>query len=192
MAFWDNVVLLPGLRAGIAHALFRGEQGIGGPGKPVRRRDKNVRHWAVDLARALLYFLDAVRLRKVFAQQLRAGADLVILDRYIYDQMANLPLKNRVARGYVRLLNTMVPQPDLALLLDADPAQACARKPEYPVEFMEECRSSYLRLAELVGMRVVPVGSLDEVGRTIEDLLWPRLAPCLSSKAPSLDAVTVA
>ena len=37
-----------------------------------------------------LYFLDAVWLRIVIRKALRTPADLVICDRYIYDEFANL------------------------------------------------------------------------------------------------------
>jgi len=47
------------------------------------------------------------------------------------------------------MLLKLVPRPDVAFLLDADPPQARARKPEYPVEFVQSNRESYLALAAL-------------------------------------------
>ena len=46
--------------------------------------------------------------------------------------------------------NRFVPRPDLAYLLDADPEEARARKPEYPVDFMQKCRIAYFRLANML------------------------------------------
>ena len=98
-----------------------------------------------------LYFLDAVWLRIVIRKALRTPADLVICDRYIYDELANLELRNPAARIYVRLIMKLVPRPHVSYLLDADPAQAFARKPEYPLEFLYSSRASYLALSDLVG-----------------------------------------
>jgi hypothetical protein len=82
---------------------------------------------------------------------LRAPVDLVICDRYIYDELANLTLRNPAARLYVRLIMKLVPRPHISYLLDVDPAQAFARKPEYPLAFLYTSRRSYLSLSELVG-----------------------------------------
>ncbi len=62
------------------------------PTSPVNRRDKNVRKWYLSLARHGLYLLDALHLVKVIAAARRSGVDVIIMDRYIYDELANLPL----------------------------------------------------------------------------------------------------
>jgi len=156
LAFWDDVVLFSRFREGVTLKVFKSEKGIGAPGKPVRRCDKNVRSWYLSLARAALYLLDALHLRRVVARARRSGAAVVIFDRYIYDELANLPLQNRLARGFLRCVSTLVPRPDLAYVIDANPEEACARKPEYPLEFSRRCRDTYLHLAEMMGMVVVP------------------------------------
>src|SRR5450755_2790493 len=43
LAFWDNVVVGVKYREGFVHQVYRSERGIGAPGKPVNRRDKNMR-----------------------------------------------------------------------------------------------------------------------------------------------------
>ena len=154
-AFWDDVVVFSRFREGVTLKVFKSEKGIGVPGKPVRRRDKNVRSWYLSLARGALYLLDALHLRRVVARARRSGATVVIFDRYIYDELANLPLRNRLARGFLRCVSTLAPRPDLAYVIDANPEEACARKPEYPLEFSRRCRDTYLRLAEMMGMVVV-------------------------------------
>jgi thymidylate kinase len=157
LAFWDNVVVGTRYREGFVHKAYKSQRGIGAPGKPVERRDKNVRRWYLTLARHLLYFVDAVNLRFVVGSARRSGASVVILDRYIYDELANLPLSSPLTRAYVRFVNWMVPRPDVAYLLDADPEAARARKPEYPVDFMRECRGAYKNLASIVGgITIIP------------------------------------
>jgi thymidylate kinase len=91
------------------------------------------------------------------------------MDRYIYDELANLPLENPVTRAYVHAVMKMVPHPDVSFVLDADPVLARARKPEYPVEFLHKCRASYLGLAEMLGdITVVPALGLADARHFIE------------------------
>ncbi len=157
LAFWDNVVVGVKYREGFVHKVYKSEQGIGAPGKPVNRQDKNVRRWYLTLARHLLYLLDSANLCRVIKRAGKSGADIVIVDRYIYDELANLNLHNPLSRAFAKLVCRLAPRPDIAYLLDADPAAACARKPEYPVDFMKQCRRSYFELAGLLKtMTVIP------------------------------------
>jgi thymidylate kinase len=168
VAFWNDVARLTRIREVTGHTLFKGDKGVGTPTKPVNRRDKNVQSWYMTAVRFWLYFVDAVSLRIVVAKTLKADADVVIFDRYLYDELANLSLCNRLARAYVRLLLMFVPQPDISYLLDADPVQARARKPEYPLEFLHSSRASYLTLSELVGgMTVIAPQPVQDVERQV-------------------------
>ena len=169
LTFWDNVVMLSRYREGFVQKVFKSESGIGAPGKPVNRRDKNVRGWHMNLVRHGLYSLDAAHLPVVIARARREGADLIIMDRYIHDELANLPLQNRLTRSFVRTVAGLVPKPDIAFVLDADPDQAYARKPEYPLDFLHKVRAAYLDLANLLGtITVVPALSLPEAKRVVE------------------------
>jgi thymidylate kinase len=171
LAFWDDVVVATKYREGFVHKVYKSEKGIGAPDKPVNRRDKNVRKWYLNLARHGLYLADALHLRQVIARQAASNVHILIMDRYIYDELANLPLKNGASRAFARWLGTeVVPRPDLALLLDADPDAAHARKPEYPVDFMKECRSWYHRLTDLLGnITIVPPLPLEQAKHTVMD-----------------------
>jgi thymidylate kinase len=161
LAFWDNVVVGVKYREGFVHRVYKSERGIGAPGKPVKRRDKNMRGWHLTLARHFLYLLDAINLRRVVARAKKSGADVVILDRYIYDELSNLNLANPLSRLFVRFVHSFVPRPHLAYLLDADPVKAYERKPEYPVKFMKKCRRAYFDLAALLrSMTVIPAMDL--------------------------------
>src|SRR5262249_6374466 len=102
VAFWENVVVLARYRESFVHHVYRSQHGVGAPGKPVERRDKNVRRWYLSLVRHGLYLADALRLAWVVARA-RHSADAVIFDRYIYDEWANLPLENALTRWYVRV-----------------------------------------------------------------------------------------
>ncbi|HZU33944.1 MAG TPA: thymidylate kinase [Candidatus Angelobacter sp.] len=177
LAFWDNVVVGVKYREGFVHKVYKSERGIGAPGKPVNRRDKNMRGWHLTLARHFLYLLDAINLCRVVARAKKSGTDVVILDRYIYDELSNLNLKNSLSRGFVSFVQSFVPQPDLAYLLDADPVAAYARKPEYPVDFMKKCRRAYFDLAALLGtMTIIPAMNLPEAKLSVLKAAERKLA----------------
>jgi len=151
VTFWDDVVVLTRFREYVSHKAFKGDQGIGSPEKPLNRRDKNVVSLPVTAMRFCLYFADAVSLRRKIRQLKKSNSDVVIFDRYIYDELANLPLKGWLARVFVRFVSSLVPKPDVAYVIDADPVAAVARKPEYPLEFLRRNREAYLAVARLTG-----------------------------------------
>jgi thymidylate kinase len=162
--FWDQVATLTGMREGAGHKIFKGEKGVGSPDKPVNRRDKNIQTWPMLCVRLGLYALDAFSTRKQVRKALASDADFIIFDRYIYDQFANLRLRNRMVRAYVRWLMRIVPRPDVSYILDADPVQARTRKPEYPLDFIYINRRAYLDLADMIGgMTVIPAGPVQQM-----------------------------
>ena len=176
LTFWDDVVVGVKYREGFVHKVYKSERGIGAPGKPVARRDKNVRAWYLTLARYVLYFADALSLRHVLARAKKSGHDVVIVDRYIYDELVNLDLNQALARSFVRCVRALVPHPDISFLLDADPEAAYARKPEYPVDFMRKCRESYFKLAKLLGsMTVIPALDLPDAKAAVLDATEKKL-----------------
>jgi hypothetical protein len=83
-----------------------------------------------------------------------------------------------VVRAYIRLLLMLVPQPDISYLLDADPVQARARKPEYPLDFLHNSRASYLALSELVGgMTIIAPQPVLDVERQVLQQVLAKLSP---------------
>jgi len=177
LAFWDDVATLARAREFFSHVLFKGEKGVGSPGQPVLRRDKDVRSWYMTAARFVLYFLDALRLSAVVARMSATNdADVIMFDRYLYDELANLDVSNPVSRAYVRLLLKVIPHPDLACLLDADPVRAHERKPEYRLDFVSSNRASYLALSTFAGgITVIPPLAAEEVTRRVLQEISQRL-----------------
>ena len=164
ITFWDDVATLKNIREGAGHKLFKGDKGVGSPEAPIVRRDKNVQSPLMTLFRMALYFCDAISLRRKVREALRSGADVVIFDRYLYDELANLNLNSAAIRLYVRTIMRLVPRPAAAFVLDADPVQARARKPEYPLEFLHSNRNSYLQLSRLIGgITIISAAPVDEV-----------------------------
>jgi thymidylate kinase len=179
LTFWDDVVVLSRFREVMSHAAFKGDQGIGSPEKPLQRRDKNVTAWPVRAIRFGLYLLDAIHLGRVTSEARKTGADVVIFDRYIYDELANLTLMGWPTRTFIRLVLKLVPKPDVAYLIDADPVTAFARKPEYPLEFLRSNREAYLALSRLTGqITVIEPGSVEAMASDIRNaFLQKRSSP---------------
>jgi thymidylate kinase len=164
ITFWDDVVLLKYIREGATHKLFHGDQGVGTTASPIRRRDKDVRSPVMTLFRVAFYFIDAISLRRIAKKAAHSEADVVIFDRYIYDELANLNLAKASTQLYVQSIMKIVPKPEIGFLLDADPVKACARKPEYPIEFLHSNRNAYLKLSQFVGgITIIPPNTISEV-----------------------------
>jgi thymidylate kinase len=169
LTFWDDVVFGRSFRETASRKAFGGDQGIGSPEMPLNRRDKNVQSRFLDTLRCLLYFADAISLRWTVARVEKSGVDVVIFDRYIYDELANLPLNSWSLRTFARFVLKIAPKPDNAFLIDAEPETARARKPEYPLEFLRRNRNAYLELSQFAGhITVVEAMSIQEMERRLK------------------------
>jgi len=176
LTFWDDVAMFSGFREMCSHLVFRGDKGVGSPDKPIERRDKNVSSWPAMAMRLFFYLFDALSLTFKYAKAKRSTADVVIFDRYIYDEFANLPLQKRFVRLYVRVMMKLVPKPDVAYIIDADPVQARIRKPEYPYEFLQRNRASYLELNKIDAvMTIITPSSIVEAHSKVVAALLNKL-----------------
>lgn len=170
--FWDDVAAFSCIREMCSIRLFKGDKGVGSPDRPIQRRDKNVTTWPVVLFRLAIYVADAFCMRRVFREATSETADVVIFDRYLYDEWANLPQQRWAVSAYIWFLSHFVPKPDIAILLDADPIAAHYRKPEYPLEFVRKNREAYVSVARAAGMIIVPAGSVEDTTELITKALW--------------------
>lgn len=170
LTFWDDVVVLSRFREGMSHTIFKGDKGIGSPEKPLNRRDKNVTSWPVTGSRFFLYLLDALNLWNKVRLVRKRDTDVVIFDRYMYDELANLPLQSGFTRGFIRFILRFTPVPDAAYVIDADPAAARARKPEYPLDFIGKNREAYLALSGLAKATVIEPGSIEAMQSKIRQV----------------------
>jgi thymidylate kinase len=169
LTFWDNVVAFPRMRAGFSRRVLQSDGNVGTPEKPAERRDKNTQNMPLLLGRSVLHLFDVLNVRRIVSKARDENSGVVIFDRYIYDQLAALPMQSAWARAFARLLLRVAPKPDLSYVLDADPEIARARKPEYPLEFMRKYRSSYLELCKMANLQLIHPGDVDEVHQDIVD-----------------------
>lgn len=171
LTFWDNIAVFPSLRASFSRRILSSDGRVGRSKQPARRQDKNVQNWALLLARSALYFLDALSLRRAVGKAKHGSARVVVFDRYIYDQLAVLPMSSHLVRRYVQLLLKIAPRPDLSYLLDAVPEIALRRKPEYPLAFMHQYRLSYLQMCDFADLRLIDPGDIEDVHLAILERL---------------------
>ena len=178
LIFWDDVAVWSTMRAGVGgRAVESGPTNGMSESSFSPRNNKHVRKWYLTVARSGFYMLDVVRLHRLLASRRVNQFDVVIFDRYIYDQIANIYSKSLTARAFSKMLLQWAPSPDLAFVLDASPDAAFARKPEYPLEFMYKNRRSFLRLREFnPQLIVIPGAGEEEVRNEIEMHLRRLLA----------------
>lgn len=176
-SMWDDIVVAPQVRESLSRAAFGGDQGVGSPENPLERRDKNVGAWPMQFFRFLLYFADAVSLSfKVRSLKARGREDVAIFDRYIYDELANLPLEKPIPRMVAKFLLWLVPAPEVAYIIDAVPEIARARKPEYPLDFLHTNRERYLALSAMAdAIVVVPSASIPECESQVQSMFSSRV-----------------
>lgn len=175
LRFWEDTAVFRRAREFFSRAFFKGDQGVGSPEKPIERRDKNVRSWYLTPMRMFFALFDAAHLALIATAARAESVEVVLFDRYIYDEFVNLPLNNTLVRIYCRLLLFLLPKPQVAFLLDADPQTARRRKPEYPLSFLEENRAGYLAMAKLAKMKIIPPSSPSSVQEEVAQALVNEL-----------------
>jgi len=168
LTFWDDVALFSSMRSGFSRKVLQSDGQVGSPDKPANRNDKNSHAWPLLAGRSVLHLFDVLRLRKITRQARNAeNASVVIFDRYMYDQLAALPMQHWLVRAFARIVLSVTPKPDIAYLLDAVPEEARARKPEYPIGFMRQYRNSYLQLREFTPLILIASGDQEDVHAAI-------------------------
>jgi thymidylate kinase len=169
LSFWDDIAALSEMRAGAGYRASESSDAnrLNEPSF-APRNNKHVRKWYLTAARSAFYVLDVARLYRVLASPRIKNCDVVILDRYIYDQIANIYSQSYAGRSYAKLILSLAPAPDLAFIIDASPAAAFERKPEYPLEFVYRNRQTFLSLRELVPqLIVISEGQTEDVSSAI-------------------------
>lgn len=83
---------------------------------------------------------------RVFLWREGKADDVLICDRYFYDNFAHWQLATRRERLYARLLHWLMPTPDLAIVLRARSEAIAARNPGYAPEYLVNVAAAYERL----------------------------------------------
>jgi thymidylate kinase len=172
LSFWDDVAVWPRLRSGLGQQAVRIYRSSPTQESFSPKNHKHIRRWYLTAVRSGLYVLDALRLRHLLNSTHLRQWDVIIFDRYIYDQLANIYSRSAMSRTYIHALLKQAPNPDLAFIIDTPPAEAFARKREYPLEFMYENRLTFLRLREFCPQLITISGaSVEEMESEIQSHL---------------------
>ncbi len=140
------------------------------------RYDKNRKETSRVFLRQATYVIDLVTLCLVRIYWEGFRRKLVVMDRYIYDSLANLHDTNKIAVGFMKLFARLAPAPTIAFFMDAEPAVAFARKPEYPPEYYDERALAYRDLwGRLRTGRTVKVRTIDETQDEIRQIVTKQL-----------------
>jgi len=190
LAFWDDVVLFRSARTAFSRTVLQSDGAVGSPEHPAHRHDKNAQSWALQIGRSILHVLDVWNLRRVVREVRMKGEGVIIFDRYIYDQLAALPVDHWLGRAYARALLGLAPKPDLCYLLDAVPEVARARKPEYPLDFIQKYRNSYLELRKIAELQLIAASDIEDVHLAIVDRFTKAFANV--SQQAQIDSAVVA
>jgi thymidylate kinase len=149
----------------------------------IYRYDKNKRNSELVFMRKVTYIIDLIIfiIKKVYYEKLRGR--LIVMDRYIYDSLANL--FNAHSELYINFMLRLIPQPDIAIFLDTEPKVAFQRKPEYPPEFYPERREAYLNIFRYLKkgfiIRSKAINSthneIKDIFRHVRQVAWDRYSP---------------
>jgi thymidylate kinase len=171
-SFWDDAAVWPRLRSSLGQSAVRLHCPAEARESFSPKNHKHVRRWYLTAVRSSLYVLDVMRLRYLLASKRARNCDVVIFDRYVYDQVANISSHSPVVRICIQLLLRQAPHPDLAFIIDTPPAEAFARKPEYPLDFVYRNRRAFLQLKEFCPELIrISGGNVEDVQSEILDHL---------------------
>ena len=135
-----------------------------------RRRLRNpVARWVF----SVVFATDLVWPYVVQTRRAMASGSVVICDRHICDALVDYALFTETDPANpplaLKVLHTMIPRPQVAILLDVDPAEALRRKPEEgSTEHLAAARRMFLDLATARRMTIIEGGATaDEVQRVV-------------------------
>lgn len=98
------------------------------------------------IVRKLFLFLD---LASLLAHRLvveKLGGRVLIMDRYLYDSLADVSDLKGKKWLFVKFFLLLVPKPDAPIFVDVPAETAYARKKEYPIPYMNWRRATYRRI----------------------------------------------
>jgi thymidylate kinase len=149
----------------------------GGGGSAVAATDPHgqpPRGWAASSAKVAFFLLDYWIGWATRIQPAKVRSSLVVFDRYFHDMLAD-PVRYRLPPGFplARWVAPLVPQPDVWIVLQAEPQVLVSRKGEITLEAAEQLTGRYRELARQLGAVVVDSGG--DRAQTVADVLAPLL-----------------
>lgn len=109
---------------------------------------------------------------------------VLITDRYLYDSLADVADLDNRRWGFIRWFLRLVPTPDAPIFVDTPAEQAFARKPEYPLDYLQWRQGAYQRIFQWVHRPIILVNTdLAQTRVHVVTAVFERLAQ--HAKSPS-------
>ena len=99
---------------------------------------------------AVAVFMARILAFRIYRRTVWKPAEWNVLNRYFYDSLSHYQPGSSLERMYYRLILALIPRPDLAILVTANPATIAARRPAYAAAYIELVGESYRYLASQV------------------------------------------
>lgn len=143
------------------------------PAKPsLKRRLRTLR-------RGVCYLIDALIFRLILWLPRNRRADLIVFDRYIYDEMARIIEQ---LPGLVSLIHRVCRRPDLAFLITADPDDLVARRPRSSRAYYDMSLRRFHVLARCCPELIeIPPGDLATTQAAIQSRMEPLIPAPLAA-----------
>lgn len=111
--------------------------------------------WLAIQLRKIALLFDLIRFNKLRGQLLRSGCDYILSDRYFYDSIININYLSRQNKDLY--LEKFIPNPDLAIYLQADPEIILRRKrkPDQGLEYLEAKKNIFETKAKKWNMEII-------------------------------------
>jgi thymidylate kinase len=116
---------------------------------PLEKASSNARKGLGFLYRGLL-FLDFELLMLVKLKPPFNNAQVLVLDRYVYDLIIDLAVTNLHSPFYARMILRMMPKPNIAYFTDASSDVIAERRPNFHKEELEVKITAYRKLARIL------------------------------------------
>jgi thymidylate kinase len=137
------------------------------PRSEAQRFNERQRRLRNPFARWVFSLVYAVDLKLTYVIKVRfllMTGSVVICDRYVYDALVDFALFTGTDAARppfaLNVMRALVPRPQVAVLLDVDPAEALRRKPEEGgTAHLAAARAMFLELAKSHRLSVVPAGA---------------------------------
>jgi thymidylate kinase len=148
----------------LAPALFNGTRGNTSAVSP---HSRSPRSFIGSMAKAAAWALDYTIGYEIRVRPALARSTLVLFDRYMVDALVD-PRRYRYGgpRWVLRLVWSIVPKPDLVILLDAPPEVLRARKQEVSFPETERQRHAYRELVQ-----TLPNGYIVDAAQPLDDVV---------------------
>jgi hypothetical protein len=124
---------------------------------------------------AVTVFVARVLAFRIYRRTVWKADECHVLNRYFYDSLSHYRPRSSVERMYYRLILALIPRPDLAILVTANPTTIAARRPAYATAYIELVGESYRQIASQIHDLIEVPTDADGTAERLTAILQTRL-----------------